>query len=133
MPFREKLAWISAGSMLAVYGGYFAWVWRVKGVHLGVLVLAIVALVAVQVALTVVAVVAAPKEAQAPLDERERLIALRATRFAYSGLATGVAMACLFGAISPAMVFNTNALLFILVAAEVMRCGCQIVQYRREA
>jgi len=29
-----------------------------------------------------------------------------------------------------ARVFNTNALLFILVTAELMRSGCQIIQFR---
>jgi hypothetical protein len=44
-----------------------------------------------------------------------------------------IAFACFFGAFSPPVVFNTNALLFILVTAEIMRSACQIVQYRREA
>lgn len=47
----------------------------------------IVALAAVQTVLTVAVAVLAPKEAQAPLDERERLIDLEATRFAYGARA----------------------------------------------
>ena len=54
-------------------------------------------------------------------------------RSAYSGLATAVAMACFFGAMNPPIVFNTNALLLILVTAELVRQGCKIIQYRREA
>ena len=48
-------------------------------------------------------------------------------------LTTAVAMACFFGAFQPPIVFNTNALLFILVTAEITRSACQIIQYRRGA
>lgn len=134
MSFREKTAWISLLSMTAIYGYYF---WSV--IHskrhggLGGLLGTIIALVFVQAVLIVAVAVFAPKEAKACADEREELIELKATRFAYSGLATSVAMACLFAAFNPPILFNTNALLFILVVAEVMRSGCQIVQYRRTA
>jgi uncharacterized BrkB/YihY/UPF0761 family membrane protein len=137
MPFREKMAWVSALSMLGVYGAYFGgllWAGRQpEGVRSGGLLLTVVVLVMVQVVLTVIVAIQAPREAQAPRDERDRLIDLRAARFAYSGLATGVAVACCFAAFPRPVVFNANALLFILVTAEVMRSCCQIVQYRRGA
>jgi hypothetical protein len=61
------------------------------------------------------------------------LIELRATRVAYALLSGGIACACFFAAFTPPMIFNTNALLFVLVMAELVRSACQIVQYRREA
>jgi hypothetical protein len=61
------------------------------------------------------------------------LIALRAARFASAGLSTGIAFAFFFGGFTPPLVFKTNALLLILVTAEIMRSGSQIVQYRRAA
>lgn len=73
------------------------------------------------------------KRRSAPRDERDKLIELRAMRVAYAGLATGIALACFFGAFDPPLVFNTNALLFILVTAEILRSTCQIIQYRRGA
>ncbi len=137
MSFREKTAWISMLSMALILGLYF---WSVilagpqpHGFHYGGLLVTIVALVVVQVVLTVAVALSTPKEAKAPRNEREKLIDLRATRVAYSGLATGIAFACLFGAFDPPLVFNTNALLFILVTAEILRSGCQVVQYRRSA
>jgi hypothetical protein len=137
MSFREKTAWISMLSMLAIYGFYF---WSVihagpqsGGFHFGGLMETIIALVVVQTVLTVTVAIFTPKEAKAPRDEREKLIELRAMRVAYSGLATSVALACFFGAFDPPILFNTNALLFILVTAEVLRSACQIVQYRRGA
>jgi hypothetical protein len=137
MSFREKSAWISMLSMLAIYGFYF---WSVihagpqtGGFRFGGLLATIVALVVVQVVLTVAVALYSPKDAKAPRDERDKLIELRAMRIAYAGLATSVAMACFFGAFDPPILFNTNALLFILVTAEILRSACQIIQYRRGA
>lgn len=137
MSFREKTAWISLLSMAGIYGVYF---WSVikagpqaGGFHFGKLLGTIIALVVVQVVLNIAVAIFAPNEAKAPRDERDKLIELRAMRFAYAGLATGIAFACFFGAFNPPIVFNTNSLLFILVTAEIMRCACQIVQYRRGA
>ncbi len=137
MSFREKTAWISMSSMVLIYGFYFTSLFR-SGTHAwkdhyAGLLGTIVVLVIVQVALNIVAAIFAPTDAQAPRDERDRLIELRSTRVAYSGLATAVAMACFFGAFNPPIVFNTNALLFLLVTAEVLRSSCQIIQYRRGA
>ena len=137
MSFREKSAWISVLSMLGIYGFYF---WSVihagpkaGGFHFGGLLQTIIALVVLQIVLTVAVAIFTPKEAKAPRDERDKLIELRAMRVAYSGLATAVALACFFGAFNPPIVFNANSLLFILVTAEILRSACQIVQYRRGA
>ena len=123
--------------MSGIYGLYFWSVVRSRpqggGFPFGGLLGTITALVVVQVVLTVVVAIFTPREAKAPRDERDKLIELRAMRVAYAGLATGIALACFFGAFDPPLVFNTNALLFILVTAEIMRSGCQIIQYRRGA
>jgi hypothetical protein len=132
MPFREKTAWISFLSTAAIYAVYF-WALRHGSDVFGGLLGTVIALVVVQVVLTIAVAVSAPDEAKAPRDEREKLIELRATRVAYAGLATSVAMACFFGGFEPPVVFNANALLFLLVAAELLRSGCQIALYRRDA
>jgi uncharacterized membrane protein len=137
MSFREKSAWISVLSMSGIYGYYF---WSVihaghqaGGFHFGSLLETIVALVIVQIVLTIAVAIFSPRDAKAPRDERDKLIELRATRVAYAGLATSVLLACFFGTFDPPIVFNTNALLFILVTTEILRMACQIVQYRRGA
>lgn len=136
MSFREKCAWISLLSVAGIYGFYF---WSViqagpKGAetHFGLLD-TIVALVVVKAMLTIAVAKFTPGEAKVPRDEREQLIDLRATQVAYTGLATSVAFVCFFGAFDPPLIFNTNAILFILVAAEIIRCAAQIIQYRRTA
>lgn len=137
MSFREKSAWISLLSMLGIYGFYYWSVLRSRPqggqVQSSNLLGTIIALVVVQAVLTIAVAIFAPKDAQAPADERDRLIGLRATRFAYAALATSIALACFFAAFNPPIIFNTNALLFILVVAEMLRSGCQIIQYRRGA
>jgi fatty acid desaturase len=137
MSFREKSAWISILSMSGIYGFYFWSVIRsgpqAGGFRFGGLLVTIVALVVVQIVLTVAVAIFSPREAKAPRDERDKLIELRAVRVAYAGLATSVALACFFGAFNPPIIFNTNSLLFILVTAEILRSACQIIQYRREA
>jgi hypothetical protein len=137
MSFREKIAWVSMLSISGIYGFYF---WSVihlgphdVGARLGGLLGTTIALVVVQVVLTIVVAVFSPREAKALRDEREKLIELRATRVAYAGLATSVALACFFGAFNPPIIFNTNSLLFLLVTAELLRSACQIIQYRRGA
>ena len=137
MSFREKSAWISLLSMAGIYGFYF---WSVlapgakgAGSRVSGLLGTVIALVVVQVVLTIAVAIFAPKDAQAPRDERDRLIDLRAARFAYAVLAGSVACAVFFGGFNPPIIFNTNTLLFVLVMAEVLRSGSQIVQYRRGA
>ena len=134
MSFREKTAWISLVSISGIYAFYF---WSV--LHSGALARSggllgtVIALAVVQTVLTIAVAIFAPKEAQAPRDERDRLIDLRATRFAYAALAGSLACACFFGGFNPPIIFNVNALLSILVIAEILRSGCQIIQYRRGA
>jgi hypothetical protein len=135
MSFREKTAWISLLSTLLIYGLYFRSVYHAGfGTYrFGGLLGTVVALVIVQVTLIVAVAIFAPKEAKAKPDERDKLIDLRATRFAYAVLAWSIACACFFGGFNPPIIFNANALLFILVMAEILRSSSQIVQYRRGA
>lgn len=136
MSFREKTAWISTLSIAAIYALYF---WSAfKGdrpgqVHFFGLLATVIALVVLQTVSTIVVAIVAPKEAQTPRDEREKLIDLRATRVAYTVLVGSIACACFFGAFTPPIVFSANGLLFILVVAEILRSAGQIVQYRRGA
>lgn len=136
MSFREKTAWISLISIVGIYAWYF---WSVLhspklgGPHYGSLLGTVIALAIVQTVLTTAVAIFAPREARAPRDEREKLIDMRATRFAYAVLAGSIACACFFAGFNPPVIFSTNALLFILVLAEILRSGGQILQYRRGA
>jgi hypothetical protein len=135
MPFREKSAWISLLSTFVIYGLYFRSVIQsgIRRFDFGGLLGTIVALVVMQVILHIVVAISAPKDAQTPPDEREKLIDLKASRFAYASLSSCVACACFFGSFQPPIIFNVNSLLFILVMAEILRSSSQIIQYRRGA
>jgi len=135
MSFREKTAWISLISMAGIYGLYFWPLMRAgaKRSNTGGLLGTVIALIIVQIVLTIAVAVFDPKNAQAPRDEREKLIELKASRFAYSGLATGIAFAVFFAALPSPIIFGANSLLFILVVCELMRSSSQIIQYRRSA
>jgi hypothetical protein len=135
MPFREKSAWISVLSMSGIYELYF---WSAVhnwpyNFHFGRFLETVVALVVVQIVLTITVAIFSLRDAKAPRDEREKLIELRATRVAYGALATGVLLACIYGALDPVLVFNSDTLLFILVCAEILRSASQIFQYRLSA
>lgn len=139
MSFREKSDWLSFASLclLAIYffeigrgvlggspgGGpyyYFKLFWWLIGV-----------LVAIQVVTHSVLAMRSPKEADMPLDERERLIHLRATPPAYFVLLVGA-----FATIGTMhMGFSVwqfaHCILFVIWVAELSRFGLRLYYYRR--
>ena len=151
MSFREKLAWISLAVTLLIWGSYFVEVGldaaagRLEtGALLGLFVGRVVLSVIVEVVLATAAALRAPKDADAPADEREQLIALKATNAAYTVLSLGAVLAAITGALvavrgagflpqtaADVAFVSANGVLFALVAAEVVRSACQIVGFRR--
>jgi hypothetical protein len=140
MPFREKSAWVSLTTSVAVYGWYFATYaaaladgHATRALFSGRLVGTFFVLVVLGIALQVVIAVRAPSDANAPADERERLIHLKATRIAYAVLATGVVLT--IGALwaGSESFFAMNMLFFFFVAASVANYATEIVLFRRSA
>ncbi len=85
MSFREKSAWISLLAYLGIYGFYFARVGSalMRGdadgaPFFGAFAQSVVLFVLVIIIGTIIAAVTAPKDANAPADEREKLITLKA-------------------------------------------------------
>ena|SRR5665213_2765804 len=140
MSFREKSAWISLLAYLGIYGFYFAKVGSalMRGDADGTPFFAlfaqsVVLFVLVIIIGTVIAAVMAPKDAQAPEDERERLITLKANSASGYVLATGVVLAIgvIFYGVKDFLVINL--LFFTLVVSEIYKNVMQIVLYRRGA
>src|SRR5262245_47740679 len=134
MSFRETSAWISLISILAVFGFYFAVVGRTIGAEpepiafLGEYIGAVVLLVIVQVTLAIIAAItthAAGGEVEAPLDEREKLIELKANRFGYAILLSGAVIVA--GAIALGLpgYWTANALVLAVALGELVRFGAQ--------
>lgn len=139
MSFREKSAWIALATYGLVFGGYFFALWRswdestARGLTIGLTIGAVVMLVIVAVALNTVLAIFSPKEANAPADERETLIDLKAERIASYTLAVGVvgligALLAGWNGILVAVLLQAS-----LVAAELVKATAQIVFFRRGA
>ncbi|HTT98840.1 MAG TPA: hypothetical protein VMF58_12380 [Rhizomicrobium sp.] len=140
MPFREKSAWISLLAYLGIYGFYFAKVGAalMRGdtdgtPFLGLFAQSVVMFVLVTIVFTVVIAVLSPRDAQAPTDEREKLIALKASSASGYVLASGVVLTIgvIFFGVKEFLVINL--LFFVLVLSEMFRIVTQIVLYRRGA
>lgn len=136
MAFREKLAWISLLAYGLVFGGYFyafalAWDERWgRGLSIGLMAGAVAALVIITVTLTATAALMTPKQANAPADEREQMIELKAERAASYTLSIGVVL--LMGALLMGWngILVANLLLAAMVIAELVKAAAQIVAYR---
>ena len=139
MSFREKSAWINFVLLLA-FGIYFGQVaahlldpTRPHANYLQLFVLLVVAIVVLEIFTHAVIAFRSPREAQTPIDERERLIELRSTRPAFYVLLVGAFLSV--GTIH--MGANTwllaHCVLFAIWIAELTRYGSQLYHYRRGA
>lgn len=135
MAFREKIAWVSFLSTLLIWGGFFIILATVphgmRGLAmLGPFIVATMAQAAVMIAAASIWAISAPKEANAPADERDRAIGLRATRMAYLTLILGVAAVILWlhlGLHGPDTIF---ALAAAFILAEAVRFCATALGYR---
>lgn len=154
MPFREKSAWISLLSTLLIWGYFFGILVREIGTRnpdggalMGAFIGCTIALVVVQVTLQIAIAIAAPKEAEAPADERERLIELEASRIAFMVMGALVLAALLtlpVLAVAGPLIFKADpvggsltalggGVFFALVLGEIVHAGWQILLFRRRA
>jgi hypothetical protein len=155
MPFREKSAWISIFVTVLIWGSYFGDMMPnllssrpnldgMLGAFFGSVALAVF----LQIVLTIVIAILSPKEANAPADERERLIELRAANIAYNVLTITLVLAVLGApavalyhavkagiepSLGSAVLPMANGVLLAIVLAEVAKYVAQLVQFRRQA
>lgn len=136
MSYREKSAWISLLAHAVVYGIYFTALAGIWGeaytgpVGVTMLFAAVVAFVVIAAILHIVAAATGPKAASAPIDEREKLIDLKAERIA--AFAMGVVVVLSMGALLMDWdgFLVANMLLGALVLAEIVKAGAQIAYFR---
>ena len=141
MSYREKSTWIALLLDLGIYG-YYAWT-LFEVVQTGQtetfeygreLISLIVVLVIATIVLESIVAGASPNESTAPADEREKLIALKATNVAYTVAVTGALTGAgfiAFGQVAP--FYIANGLFLAIVFAEIVRNAIQIVRFRRGA
>jgi hypothetical protein len=135
MSFREKSAWISLVLIVLVFGPYFWLVGRSFAgqthVHGGTQFALILLFVVLEIVLHIAVAIQSPRDAEAPSDERDNLIDLRATRVAFYVLFGG-ALISIFTLHFPVNVWTLSQfVLFSIVVAELVKFGSQIVFYRR--
>jgi hypothetical protein len=139
MSFREKSAWVSFLSILAVFIPFFWNSYRqfagqvdshsAVGTAFGLLALFVILAIVLHVAIAI----RSPRDARTPKDERERLIDMRATRVAYYVLLVGA-----LAAVGTVHLRNSGWLiqqvvLLAIVVAELVKFGGQILLFRRDA
>ncbi|MEG3175752.1 hypothetical protein U1872_05885 [Sphingomonas sp. RB3P16] len=137
MAFREKMSWLSLGGILLAFGPYFfsltvlgqppsALSAARAGPFLGVILVLVCAMIVASIAVALSNL----RDAQAPSDERDRLIARRAVAISYPVLLTAIfaALATLFFGAGQAVL--VNAILGAIVLGELTRCGVEVAGYR---
>lgn len=138
MPMREKRAWFVVLVNLAVYGFYFTTLavaladGEASHAHfMGLMFKSIVLLVVVLIVLNIAAAAMAPKDAQTPEDEREKLIAWRSSHFAFFVLSAAGALAIMAIYFGVDGFLTANGLFLAMVIAEIARNAMQIYYFRR--
>jgi hypothetical protein len=139
MSFREKSAWITFVLLLA-FGIYFGGIIRhalhpaaPHGNFLLLFVALVVAIVVLEIITHVAIAIRSPREAQTPIDERERLIELRATRPAFFVLLVGAFLSVGTIHMGVSTWILAHCVLFAIWMAELTRYGAQLYHYRRGA
>jgi len=140
LTYREKRIWINLVTQLIVYAVYYYELWR-GNVTIGSLIVVVVAIIVLQIILHIVL---AMTDRPYPKDERDIAIERSAYRNAYFVLAGALFCAMTLLAVhalnpelrrefGPGPFHIINALLFMLLLAELGKLLSQLVLYRRTA
>lgn len=129
MSFQEKSAWVMCLALL-ISGSFYAWSVLALGnvlqdippPNVGGLAIAVIIIVAIAIFGHAVAAIGNPMDANAPEDERDRLVVWRAGNL--SGALLGVI--CMLGLFAFAVIGSGNLLFHIIVAGMVVS---QIAEY----
>ncbi len=145
------MLWASLAVTLGIWGWYFIrFVGAMRagifdqGAATGDFAMSVTLIVIVQIVAATVIAIATGREANAPADDRERSFALAAYRPAYLVMTMGVVMLMLSGPVllrianewqpAPppglAPILLGNGLLAVLVLAEIVHSGAQLVRFR---
>jgi len=139
MPYREKVAWLSLLSMLAVFIPYFSW----NALHppgpeipnLGQMALYAMTSLSWALILGIGHLLlrrSSPLEAKLPMDERDIAIAHKARGYAYGVLITGMILVGGFMPFTNAGWEIANTAFFMIILAEAVFSIGIIHAYRRQ-
>lgn len=140
MSFREKSAWITLVAILFVsllFVLHLPPPWSLapqpsmSNVH--VLLLSVTAFVIIEIVAHVVVALRAPRDAKTPRDERDRLIALKASSLAYYVCAVSILASAFLIHVGANQIGLAFCILASFVTSEAVNYGARIVYYRRGA
>lgn len=137
MSFREKSVWISFVLILLASGVYFGNIARVLTGRSGhqdapLFLGLILAVIVLELALHAIAASGSPTEARMPRDERERLIAMRATQVAFPVFVVAALASIGLMHLRVSTWEMAHATLLAIVIAELVKLGTEIRLYRRD-
>lgn len=138
MAYREKIAWLTLGTMLVAYTIYFSLLTDLAGAGeppmadmLTLFAAVTVTQAAIVVGATVAIAVRQRRDAQAKPDERDRSIARRGAAAAYYTLMVGMIVVGVVMPFSEPSWKIINTALLALVLSEAVRYVLIILSYRR--
>lgn len=143
MSFRENSAWASLITTVGIWGNYFWGIGEFLLDRRGLddlpagsasrFIGTVVAIVIVQIILAIAGAIVSGKQAETPMDERERLIDLKAARAGFYALNAAVFCASGLWLVGASPLVMANGILLSMVIAEAVHAGGKIIGYRRGA
>ena len=134
MPFREKSAWVTLTAILLVFALFVLHAPRLshpRPADFHTLLACIAAFVVIESAAFLVLRLRYPEDARSPIDEREQLINLKASRMASRCYLVGSFLAVLTLHLGASAVIIGYLVVLAFVIAEIVRYVARIVYYRR--
>jgi hypothetical protein len=147
MSFREKSTWVTFVLLLVTFVIYVASFFVLYGpvtvngqsvpavVRLfglfGIFIALMIGFVVIEVVMHVLLALRTPKDANAPLDEREKMIVLKSTQPAFYVLLVGAFLVIGTMHLGITTYHMAHSILFVVWAAELVRYGMQLYYFRR--
>ena len=138
MSFQEKSTWVSLAVNSGIFGFYFYHAFAVLGnpeaLDRGLIVLfvgLVILTIIVQTVSHILLSLMYRKDEQAGIDERDKLIELKANRVSYIILAGGVWLTFFGLMVLPIQIVLANILMAFFIISEVVGYGVQLYYYRR--
>jgi hypothetical protein len=138
MSFREKSAWITLVTLILLtlfFVTHLPGSWTLApqpgGFLFYALTVGVIAFVVIEIIAHIVVAILSPRDVKAPRDERERLIALKATSIAahvYAFLSLGSVFLIHLGANEIGVAY---CVFFSFIIAEAVNYAARVVYYRR--
>lgn len=140
MSFREKTAWVTLCAIVFVSILYWLHVPSLLEPHPGRWVmhamgLSLASYIVIELIASLVLRLRNPQDARTPIDERERLIDLKALRIAYYVLATGsvVGVFVTLHLVGGGEVAVAMSVFMAFVLSQIVKHAARIVYFRRDA